>query len=109
LFAGGAEEEVCSGITGETAEEGGCCIAAEEIWLLTIEKKRLLAEGAERKMIAAVIGHTGMPMDERWLLASDEKDWKIGERAEKEDASDSMGREDDSRGEQLQSAEERCC
>ncbi len=59
LLAGGAEEEVCGGVTRETAEEGGCCRAAEEIWLLTAEKIRLLAEGAERKMIAADGGEKG--------------------------------------------------
>jgi hypothetical protein len=50
--------------------------------LLTEEKRRLLAERAERKMRAAVIGHTGMTMDERLLLASDEKDWRLAKGRE---------------------------
>jgi hypothetical protein len=53
LLTEGAEEEVFSGIIGETAEERGCCRAAEERRLLTAEKIRLLAEGAERKMVVA--------------------------------------------------------
>ncbi len=59
MLAGGAEEEVCGAIKGDTSEERGCCRAAEELWLLTAEKIRLLAEGAERKMVAADRGEKG--------------------------------------------------
>ncbi len=46
-------------IKGETAEEGGFGRAAEERRLLTAEKIRLLAKGAERKMVAADGGEKG--------------------------------------------------